>query len=86
MKCHEIFLLMRLHAFGSLCGFLMIFLRLDGKLSDQISCFFAVVNEVFFWDFMLFVTKFVLIYVSTSSPPWTASKSIRIFLRTTCWT
>ncbi len=49
---------------GSYAVSLWFFLRLDGKLSDQISCFFAVVNEVSFWDFTLFVTKFVLIYVS----------------------
>jgi hypothetical protein len=28
---------------------------------------------------MLFVAYFVLIYVSPKSPPWNASKSIRIF-------
>jgi hypothetical protein len=53
--------LMRLRGFGSLCGFLMwiVCVWLENCLI-RFHGFFAVKNEISFWDFMLFVTKFVL--------------------------
>ncbi len=64
---------MRLHAFGSLCDFLMtlFFVLLD-------NCLMRLAAFLPLRDFQLFVAYCVLIYVSPKSPPWNASKSLRI--------
>ncbi len=67
---------MRLHAFGSLCDFLMtlFFVLLDNCLM-RLAAFLPLRD--FLREFELFVAYCVLIYVSPKSSPWNASKSLR---------
>ncbi len=78
---------MRLHAFGSLCDFVMTLFSvlLDSCLMMRVDGFFCR-YEISCWDFLLFVAHCILICVSPKSPSLNASKSLREWmLRTTSW-
>jgi hypothetical protein len=64
--------LVRFHAFGSLCDFLLNFVAFF-RIFVWWDFTFIRRYEISLWDFMLFVAYFVLIYVSPKSPPWNAS-------------